>query len=220
MTLQAIRDAKAYLFDMDGLLIDNTRYHVLGWLELAKKYGCRLTEADAIAWMGAPGRDYVRRVFGRPDMPLEEVMPLLEEKEAFYRKVYRPHLKPNAGVRAFLDDACGRGVTCALVTGGSRANVDFILDGLQFRRYFRVILDASRYERGKPFPDCYLQAAELLGVKPADCIVFEDALNGLEAARAGGIRTVALVGTNPRETLEKAGADRVIGSFEELLCPR
>jgi len=209
-------DAKAFLFDMDGVLVDNTRYHVLSWLACAEKYGCDLTEGQVVAWMGSPGRDYIRRMFKRPEMPDNQVQFYLKEKESLYRQLYAPHLELNAGLDPFLAETRRRGIPCAIATGGSMANVNFVLDGLKIRDVFSYVIDASGYARGKPHPDCYLQAAAGVGVAPEDCIVFEDAVNGIEAARAARIPVVAKVGTNTRETLVAAGADCVIDSFAEL----
>ena len=206
---------RAYLFDMDGVLVDNCRYHVLAWLEFAKRHGGRLTEAQVIEWMGAPGRDYVMRILGG-QMSAEELEDLSEEKEAIYRRMYRPHLEPRKGLTELLRKAGREGIPCAVVTGGSRANVDFILDGLAIRGRFDCIVDSSQYSRGKPAPDCYLQAAAKLGVDPCDCVVFEDAVNGIEAGLSAGMRVVALTGTNGRETLAAAGPDMIVDSFDGL----
>ena len=210
---------RAYLFDMDGVLVDNCRYHVLSWLELAKRHGGKLTEAEVIEWMGAPGRDYIVRMFDEA-LPRDRIAALLDEKEAVYRDLYRPHLEARQGLLGFLDAAKGAGIPCAVVTGGSKANVDFVLDGLKIRRHFVCVVDASQYERGKPAPDCYLQAAAKLGVEPRDCVVFEDAVNGIEAARAAGMRVVAITGTNRRETLEAVGPDLIVRSFDASALPQ
>ena len=217
MTAAEIHAAKAYLFDMDGVLVDNTPYHVRSWLALAEKYGCRSTEEQLVAWMGSPGREFIKRMFDRPDMPPDEIRRYLGEKEALYRQLYAPYLRPTPGLLDFLAGAHRRGIPCAIATGGSATNVNFVLDGLGVRKDFVCALDASGYERGKPYPDCYLKVAERVGASPAGCIVFEDAVNGIEAARAGGMRVVARVGTNSRETLLAAGADLVIDSFAELV---
>lgn len=205
-------ERKAYLFDMDGVLVDNCRYHVLSWLELAKRHGGRLTEEQVVAWMGAPGRDYVARMFDGP-LPAERVDALIAEKEALYREIYRPHLALREGLAEFLDEASAAGIPCAVATGGSLDNVDFVLDGLGIRRHFRCVVDSSQYGRGKPAPDCYLMAAKRLSAPPSACTVFEDAVNGIEAAKAAGMRVVAITGTNPRATLEKASPDLVVDSF-------
>lgn len=212
-------NAKAYLFDMDGVLVDNCRYHVLSWLEFAKRHGGRLTEKQIVDWMGAPGRDYIVRMFDEP-VPPERVTAMMEEKERLYREIYRPDLAPRQGLVNLLRRASEDGIPCAVVTGGSKANVDFVLDGLDIRRYFVAVVDSSQYVRGKPAPDCYLQGAERLGVAPGDCLVFEDAVSGIASAHAAGMRVVAITGTNDRETLEKTGAERVVDTFDELISSR
>ena len=209
----------AYLFDMDGVLVDNCRYHVLSWLEFAKRRGGKLTEAQVVEWMGAPGRDYIVRMFDEPMSP-DRVAALLAEKEALYRELYRPNLVAREGLVGFLEGARKANIPCAVVTGGSKENVDFVLNGLNIRGYFSCIVDSSQYERGKPAPDCYLQAAAKLGAEPCDCVVFEDAINGIEAAIAAEMRVVAFTGTNTRKTLEEAGPDRIVSSFNELLTVR
>lgn len=212
-------NAKAYLFDMDGVLVDNCRYHVLSWLEFAKRHGGRLTEKQIVDWMGAPGRDYIVRMFDEP-VPPERVTVMMEEKERLYREIYRPDLAPRQGLVDLLRRASEEGIPCAVVTGGSKANVDFVLDGLDIRRYFVAVVDSSQYEHGKPAPDCYLQGAERLGVAPGDCLVFEDAVSGIASAHAAGMRVVAITGTNGRDTLEKTGAERVVDTFDELISSR
>ena len=206
----------ALLFDMDGVLVDNCRYHVRAWLELARRTGGHLTERQVIDWMGAPGRDYIVRMFDDPPSAAR-IASLLKEKEALYREIYRPHLAAQDGLVDFLRAARAAGRVCAIVTGGTMDNVDFVVDGLGIRDFFSVVVDSSQYARGKPAPDGYLKAAERLGVAPSDCTVFEDALNGLAAAQAAGMEVVALVGTNPRDVLAAAHPTRVVGSFRELL---
>ena len=207
---------KAYLFDMDGVLVNNCGAHVVAWLEFAKRHGGHLTEDEVIKWMGAPARDYLVRMF---DAPLSDaqIAAFVQEKEALYREMYRPNLKPSDGLLPFLEQARANGILCAITTGGSIDNVNFVVDGLGIRDFFACIVDASRYERGKPAPDCYLRTADALGVAPADCRVFEDAVNGIEAAQAAGMEVYALVGTNPREVLAAAHPTRIFTSFAELL---
>ena len=206
---------RAYLFDMDGVLVDNSRFHVLGWMELARRHGGSMTEAEAVSLMGAPGRVYAERMFGGR-VPPDRLAALMAEMSTIYQDLYRPYLKAREGAVEFLKDAVSAGIPCALVTGGPVANVDFILDGLGMRGYFACIIDVSQYRHGKPEPECYLLAAERLGVEPRDCIVFEDAVNGVMAAHAAGMRVVAFAGTHGPGELERSDPERIVGSFLEL----
>ena len=204
---------KAYIFDMDGTLVDNCAAHVKAWQKFAKAHGHPLTKKQILAWMGAKASFYIEQIAGE-GLPADEVTRLCEEKEALYRKIYKPALPD--GLRDWLDYAHARNVPCALATGGSRANVDFILDSLGLRADFAAVVDETMYARSKPKPDCFLKAAELLGVEPSLCRVYEDAVNGIAAARAAGMSVVAVTFTNSREALEDAGATRVIDSYRDL----
>ena len=206
---------RAYLFDVDGVLADNVRYHVQGWAELARRHGGKMTEAEAVALMGAPGSVYIERMFGGPVSP-ERLAELMAEMSEIYRSLARPHLAAREGLVEFLDGAAAADIPCAVVSGGPRVNVDFVLDGLGIRKYFACVVDAAQCARGKPAPDCYLLAASKLGVEPLDCVVFEDAVNGIKAGAAAGMRVVAFTGTHERSELEAAGPDRIVSSFCEL----
>ena len=206
---------QAYIFDMDGVLANNCSYHVLAWREFSRRHGNELTEEQILAWMGAANRVYMERLLGRP-VGDDELSALENEKESLYRELYAPHLRLPEGLRAFLDRAHAEGIPCGVATGAPQQNIDFLLDGLDLRRDFGCIVDPTQYVHSKPAPDCFLRAAELLGVAPANCIVFEDAVGGIQAAHAAGMRVVAITATIPRSDLQSAGADRIIDSFTEL----
>ena len=207
------RQIDAYIFDMDGTIVDNCSYHVKAWREFSRKHGRELTEREILDWMGATGAYYIEQIIGKP-LAKGEVDELCREKEAIYRAIYRPKLPE--GLREWLDYAHRRGIKCALATGGPKENVDFILDSLDLRKDFAVIVDATMYERSKPDPECFLKAASLLGVPTERCRVYEDAVNGIMAAKAAGMQVVAITFTNPRQRLEEAAPDRVVDSYTEF----
>lgn len=207
--------SKAYIFDMDGTLVNNCRYHVIAWREFSRRYGRELTEKEIIDWMGAPNTYYFEQIFGRA-LSAQDWTRFGEEKERIYRALYAPHMRLPEGLRAFLDRAHGEEIPCAVATGGPKENVDFVLDGLSIRGDFAAIVDASCYAHGKPAPDCFLAAAKKLGVQPAGCAVFEDAVAGIRAAKAAGMKVVAVTFTNPRDVLQRESPDRIIDSYVEL----
>lgn len=204
---------RAYIFDMDGTLVDNCGIHVVAWKEFSKKYGNELTEKQVLDWMGATGAFYVEQIFGKK-LPPDEVDRLCREKEAIYRQIYKPVLPD--GLREVLDRARASGIKLAVATGGPTENVDFILDSLGLRSYFPIIIDATMYSRSKPAPDCFLAAAKALGVEPSECRVYEDALNGIGAAKNAGMECYAVTFTNPRATLESAHPDLIFDSYCEF----
>lgn len=203
----------AYIFDMDGTLVDNCGYHVKAWRRFSKKYGNELTEKQILDWMGAQGSFYVEKIMGHP-LPADELDRLCREKEAIYRRIYRPKMPD--GLREWLDYAHARKIKLALATGGPKENVAFILDKLDLRKDFDVIVDATMYTKSKPDPECFLTAAKLLGVEPGDCRVYEDALNGIAAAKAAGMQCHAVTFTNPSDVLAAAGPDRIFDSYRDL----
>ena len=140
------KQIKAYIFDMDGTLVDNCAYHVKAWRKFSKKYGHELTEREILDWMGAQGGYYIERIMGKP-LTKEEVDRLCFEKEEIYRKIYKPKLPE--GLREWLDYAHARKIKLALATGGPKENVAFILDSLDLRKDFEVIVDATMYEKSK-----------------------------------------------------------------------
>ncbi len=206
---------KAYIFDMDGTLVDNCMWHVVAWREFAHRHGRDISEKDILDWMGATSAYYMNRIFGR-EVPPEECAELTKEKESLYRSLYAPHMKMPDGLGELLQSARERGIKLAIATGGLIDNVDFILDGLGIRGMFDAVVDASQYRNGKPAPDCYLEAAARLGIAPAKCVVFEDAVGGIRAAKAAGMKVVAITATVSREALSKASPDRIVASFTEL----
>ena len=207
------RQIDAYIFDMDGTIVDNCGYHVKAWREFSRKHGRELTEREILDWMGATAAYYVRKIVGDGVSDVE-VAAFCREKEALYRSIYKPRLPE--GLREWLDYAHRRGVKCALATGGTKDNVDFILDSLDLRKDFEVIVDATMYERSKPDPECFLKASALMGVPAERCRVYEDAVNGIMAAKAAGMQVVAVTFTNPRWRLEEARPDRIVESYTEF----
>lgn len=204
---------KAFIFDMDGTLVDNCGDHVKAWRQFSMLHGRELTEREILDWMGAKGSFYIEQIVGHP-LPADEVARLCAEKEVIYRAIYHPVLPE--GLREWLDAAHAHGIPCAVATGGPKENVDFILDALGLRADFPLVVDGTMYARSKPDPECFLKAAERLGVAPRQCLVFEDAVNGVHAAQAAGMDVVAITFTNPRAVLERAGATRVIDSYRDL----
>lgn len=207
--------ARAYIFDLDGTVVDNLVYHVQSWHVFSRRYGNELTDEQIIGWSGAPNKVYMERMLGR-SVGLDELARLEDEKEALYRELYAPHLRLANGLREVLDDAHRRGVVCAIASGAPPQNIDFVLDGLGIRGEFDAIVDASQYEHGKPAPDCFLETARRIGVPSSDCVVFEDAVSGVRAAKAAGMRVVAITTSCSRASFEEQQADLVIGSFHEL----
>ena len=149
-------------------------------------------------------------------MPAEELYRLAEEKETHYRKLYTPHLALMRGAEAFIARLRGAGARLAVATAAPSGNRTLVLDGLGIRSLFSRVIGAEEVVRGKPAPDIFLAAARALDVDPSTCVVFEDAVNGIIAARAAGMAAVGITTTTPPEVLRDAGAHWIVPDFTTL----
>lgn len=201
------------IFDMDGVLIDNDRFHHQSFYQFCQNHGMELTEQlykEKV--IGGTNEQIMVRLF--EGISLEQASLLGEEKEAIYRQTYAPHLKPTNGLIKLLEEAKAKSVLCGLGTNGPFSNIDFVLDGCDIRHYFQAIANAYMVKDGKPAPDVYLKVAELLGVLPDQCIVFEDSNTGIKAAQSAGMKVVGVTSTHSREQLLPCQA--YIKDFTEL----
>jgi len=206
----------AAVFDLDGTLVDNMSFHAKAWVALMRRFGIEVPPARIEReFAGRRNQEILPVLLGRPLAPAE-LAELGEEKERLYQELYRPHLQLLRGCRNFLDRMARAGRPMALATASPRAARDFVLDGLALRSAFRHVVGNEDVLRGKPFPDMFLAASRALGVPSASCVAFEDAVNGVRAAKAAGMWTVGLTTAAPPEVLRGAGADWTMPDYAEL----
>jgi beta-phosphoglucomutase family hydrolase len=199
---------RAFVFDMDGTIVDNMDFHTQSWIEFFRRRDLDIDPDEFFrTTAGRQGKEIIRSWLSA-SLSDDEVAALNGEKEGIYRELYEPHRKAVEGFEAFIAHAKQRGVLLAVATSGPPLNIAFVLDGLGLRRHFDAVVGAADVQRGKPHPDVFLKAAEKIGVAPADCIVFEDAPLGVEAGRNAGMPTVVLSTT--LDAAAFAGFDNVI----------
>lgn len=179
---------------MDGVIVDSTPTHTEAWIVYLHQHGI---SADNLSsrMLGKHNSDLVRDFFDSGSMPEEAVFEHGARKEALYREMIQPMLRERLvpGVADFL--AQHGDWPMAVATNAEPANVRFVLESAGLSTFFRVVVDGSQVERPKPHPEVFMKAAALLGVAPEECVVFEDSLTGIQAARASGARVVGVTTT-------------------------
>lgn len=209
---------RGVLFDMDGVLVNNTQAHVKAFEIFCERYGVEEWQHKLQSAFGMGNDDIMRLILPEEIIREKGMKALGEEKEAIYREVYAPEIRPVRGLVELLEELRRRGIRCAVGSSGCRENVDFVLGNCGITDYFSCIVSGDRVTRCKPDPEIYLLAAEGLHLPSAECLVFEDARVGITAARrAGAGRIVALATTLPRHTLAtQTEADVVIDDFASI----
>jgi beta-phosphoglucomutase len=183
---------KGFIFDLDGVLTDTAEYHYRGWKRLADELGISFTREDNEALRGVPRRESLMLVLKERDYPEEKVQEMMERKNRYYLEFIRD-ITPRdllPGARELLEEIHAAGLKSAL--GSASKNASEVIERLGIGDLLDAIADGHSVEAQKPAPDLFLYAASQLELSPLDCVVVEDAAAGIEAARAGGFRSIGL----------------------------
>jgi beta-phosphoglucomutase len=200
----------AFLFDMDGVIIDSNPFHKVALKQFCKQHGHDLSEDHLREKIyGRTNKDWIPNVFGKIDD--ETLRKYADEKEALFRELYAKDIKPVEGLSDFLKLMEKEGIARAIATSAPRENVDFTLQKTALGKYFNTILDESFVSRGKPDPEIYLKTAAALGYQPEHCIVLEDSLSGVQSGKAAGCKVIGITTTHSEAELKDT--DLVIKNF-------
>ena len=209
---------KAFLFDLNGTMIDDMHFHTRAWHKvLNEDLGAQLTEEEVKVQMYGKNSELLVRIFGKDRFTKEEADKISIEKEKRYQKEFFPHLKLMEGLDDFLAQAHEHQIKMAIGSAAILFNVDFVLDNLNIRHYFKAIVSADDVSISKPHPETFLNGAKLLGVKPAECVVFEDAPKGVEAAQNAGMPCVVL--TTMHEKKEFKQYNNIVAFVKDYTDP-
>lgn len=185
------------IFDIDGTLVDNHAHHEEAWLIWGLRNNKPIDRAFYREHLYARTNDRIFRTLYGDGIALDEIIRRAAEKEAIYREIYGPVMAPMPGLVDLLEALRRADVPCAAASNAERVNVEFVIQGLGLRGFFRSVLAREDVAKGKPDPDLFLLAAERLGLPPARCRVFEDSWAGFEAARRADMPCFAITGPSP-----------------------
>lgn len=186
-------NADGLIFDLNGTIVDDMPIHFKVWHQYLRNNGSDATfEEVLVHTSGQSSYEIIRHFFGEARTD-QECFDMGNEKEALYREIYEP--EPLAGLLDLLAAASERQLPMAVVTSANRPNASHVLDTLDLRRYFDIVVTLEDVHHHKPDPEALLKAAAHIGVTPSRCIVFEDTLTGLEAARRANMHAVAMLTT-------------------------
>lgn len=208
---------KGVIFDMDGVLVNNMAIHFKAFAAMAERYNLSSErEIDFTHLNGRGNDDIITALFPAELVAEKGIQGLADEKEALYREIYEPTIKPTAGLVELLGEINGAGLRCAVGSSGPKENVEFVLRRCHIEPFFTARISGDMVTRCKPDPEIFLSAAAALNLAPEECLVFEDAISGVKAAKAAGMRVIALTTTHTKEQLQKAGAEIIAEDFSTI----
>jgi beta-phosphoglucomutase len=184
----------AIILDLDGVICDTAHFHFLAWHRLAAEYGYELTQSDNEQLKGVSRVDSLKFILKLANKSLsnEQFETDLHRKNEWYLDLVKD-MGPSdtlTGVTAFFAEVANRKIPLAL--GSASKNANMVLTRVGLIQAFDAIVDASQVAHGKPHPETFLKAAELLGIAPENCLVFEDSAAGVQAAIAGGMKAIGI----------------------------
>ena len=201
---------------MDGTLVDNLAYHFMAFDAYAKREGFTLVEPMSLKFNGMHSDAIFTMILSEEVVAEYGLDRLNREKEEVYRDMYRPHIEPIAGLMELLNEAKKAGVKCAIGSSGCRENVEMIIEALGIADLIDGSISGSDVTHGKPHPEIFTKAHELLGLKAEECVVVEDAVNGILAGIAAGCKCIAVTTTSSAETLTEAGASMCFADYSTV----
>jgi len=211
-----MHEVRAFLFDMNGTMINDMQYHISAWHRILNEFGAGISVERMKAECYGKNNELIERILpGR--FTEEEKDKLSLEKESQYQRDFRPRLKLVSGLDRFLKESHERGMKLAIGSAAIRSNIDFVLDGLNIRNYFDAIVTADDVTRSKPDPETWLKCANAVGLSAGDCLVFEDSPKGAQSALNAGMKCIIVTSLHGEEEFDNyRNAIRFIRDFSEI----
>jgi len=203
----------AVIWDMDGVLLDSGPFHFEAWREIFARYKLSASETQLRRTFGMTNQQVIQSIVQKP-LSVKKVDQIGKEKEILFQRIIQQKAMFLPGVKSWLEAFRQNGIHQALASSGSTGNIEVVLNALDAVSYFDAVVSGDGLP-GKPDPFVFLEAADRLSVVPLNCLVIEDAVAGVRAAKAAGMKCIAVTTTNPAEKF--SGADLVLDNLAELM---
>jgi beta-phosphoglucomutase family hydrolase len=204
---------EAVLWDLDGVIADTAEYHYRAWQYVFGKRGVEFSREDFMRHFGQRHDTIIRFALGDGLSP-EEFHAITDEKQTTYRRIVADNIRPLPGAIELIKSLNKHGIKTAIASSAVRKNIDIIVRGLKIEDCFQAIAWGTEVAEGKPSPQIFLLAARKLEIEPAGCVVIEDAIAGVAAAKKAGMKCVAVTNSHPDSSLKKA--DLIVNTLESV----
>jgi beta-phosphoglucomutase len=205
---------RGVVFDFDGVIVDSHDVHKRAWSRFLESVGRTASEEDLQFVMDGRKRDDILRHF-MGEMDADQIVEYGRRKEQLFRDE-AAHVQTTAGLLNFLEGLEYEQLAIAIASSGSSSRINDLLERLDLKKHFRVVITGDEVERGKPDPAIFLSAAQHLGIDPPELAAFEDAVSGVKAARSAGMICVGIAQPDRAPILVDAGANYVVPDFQSL----
>jgi len=204
---------EAVLWDLDGVIADTAEYHYQAWRDVLGKRGVDFSKADFMHLFGQRHDSIIKFALGNNLSP-EELDAITEEKQQNYRRRVAANIRPMPGAIALIKSLQEHGIKSAIASSAAPENIEIITKGLGIKDCFQAMAHGTEVKEGKPSPQIFLLAAKKLKVKPDNCVVIEDAIAGVAAAKQAGMKCIAVTNSHPKKDLKKA--DLIVDTLETV----
>ncbi len=211
-----IKNVKAILFDMDGVIIDSMKHHAKCWVHIFKQKGINIRQSEIYKREGIKPARLIHEIYQINGLQIsnESMQNVLDEKISHYWNNYNP--LPFKEIYTVLEKLKEK-YKLAIVSGSTKYNVNRVLNDFQLAKYFNAVVNSDMVTKGKPHPMSFIKAYEMLKLSPGECVCIENAPYGIKSAKGAGVYTCAITTTLNEKTLYNAGADYVVNSHQEIL---
>lgn len=214
---QVLSPFKGFIFDIDGTIIDSMKVHLKAWQKTLENYGRPMSLKEVGEQTYGINPEIVKRILGN-HLSEEEVEKISNEKEVLFRNSFDPEEDVIKGFMEFVDELKRNKIPMVIGSAAPPENVDYFMDRLQIRHYFEGIVSEDDVSKGKPSPEVFIKASQIIGIPIAECVVFEDSPSGAEASAKAGSKTIAVLSTKSKTDFKEIpNVIEFINDYTQLL---